>query len=529
MEILTVKNLSFSYPNSEEPVLKDISLSVRQGELLLLCGASGSGKTTLLKMLKREISPHGKRTGEILYKNKSFAELSDRDSARKIGFVFQNPEHQLVTDKVWHELAFGLESLGYDSEHIRLRVGETAGYFGMSPIFRRDTDTLSGGQKQMVCLASVMAMSPEVLILDEPTSMLDPISAGEFIHTIKRLNSELGLTIIITEHRLQEIFPVADRVAVLENGRLLTADTPKLVCEQLKENKISLGFPTAVRIGQASKHSGDCPLTVKEGRSWLETHYKPSEIPLVQNKVTKTVLTLKNISFRYEKNSPEVLRNVSFELREGEHFCLLGANGSGKTTLLKLIAGSLKCQRGRIKTEKKRISLLPQSPEVMFIADTVGEDLSDFASAEEINHTAQKLGIAHLLSRHPYDISMGELQRCALAKLLLSKPDIILMDEPAKGLDAENKISLGKIISELRSAGITVLTVTHDVEFAAEYADRCGLFFDGELLTVAVPQEFFSVNDYYTTAASRIARGRFVNAVTAQQVTDEIRRQEANE
>ncbi|MGN1126755.1 MAG: ABC transporter ATP-binding protein, partial [Ruminococcus sp.] len=388
MEILNVKDLTFSYPESKTKAIDNISFSVNSGEFVVVCGESGSGKTTLLKMLKKEIAPHGTKSGEVIFNGESIDTMEERESAQKIGFVFQKPEQQIVTDKVWHELAFGLESLGYDSDFIRLRVGEMANYFGINHMFRSKTQELSGGQKQLMNLASVMAMSPQVLILDEPTSQLDPIAANDFITTLRKLNNELGITVIIIEHRLQEVFPIADKVMVLEKGKMIAFDTPKKVCQELRNHPISAGFPSAVRIWQGAKIGGDCPLTVKEGRIFINDNFSERKIEIKKPTLDPNIqLELKEVFFRYEKGSADVLRGTTLKVHKGEHYCLLGGNGSGKTTTLKILAGIIKPYRGKVivKGEKTNrlntqqynrlgVALLPQNPETVFIKSSVIED-----------------------------------------------------------------------------------------------------------------------------------------------------------
>ena len=541
MEILNVKNLSFSYPESETKAIDNISFSIDSGEFVVVCGESGSGKTTLLKMLKREITPHGTRSGEVLFNGESIDAMEERQSAQKIGFVFQKPEQQIVTDKVWHELAFGLESLGYNSDFIRLRVGEMANYFGINHMFRSKTQELSGGQKQLMNLASVMAMSPQVLILDEPTSQLDPISANDFITTLKKLNNELGITVIIIEHRLQEVFPIADKVMVLEKGSMIAFDSPKRVCQQVKNHPISVGFPSAVRIWQGAKIGGECPLTVKEGRNFINANFPKRKIEIEEITLDPNIqLELKDVFFRYEKGSKDVLRGTTLKIHKGEHYCLLGGNGTGKTTTLKILAGIIKPYRGKVfvKGEKTNrlstpqfnrlgVALLPQNPETVFLKSSVIEDYKCLCKEKNIPENewenkiktlAKQLGISHLLNKHPYDLSGGEVQKCALCKILISNPDILLLDEPTKGIDAYGKESLMKILGDIKSLGVTIVTVTHDVEFASCVADRCGLFFDGEVLSSSSPREFFSANNFYTTSASRISRDKFENAVTVEDV-----------
>lgn len=549
MEILSIKDLTFSYPNKENFALQNVNLSINSGDFVVVCGQSGSGKTTLLRMLKKEIAPHGEKQGAVYYKGEDVEKLDDKISAQKIGFVFQKPDQQIVTDKVWHELAFGLESLGYDSDYIRLRVGEMANYFGITSLFRKKTTELSGGQKQLMNLASVMAMSPDVIILDEPTSQLDPITANDFITTLKKINDELGLTVIIIEHRLQEVFPIADKVAVMEDGKVICYDTPRNVCEKLSNHPMSQGFPSAVRIWQKSGSKGECPLTVKEGRNFINLNFSERKLPL-RNTIpnTEDIITLKDVFFRYEKGGNDILSGTNLSIKKGEHFCILGGNGSGKTTTLKILAGLLKPYRGKViidnnKMTKKTtadfnrlgVAMLPQNPESVFLKSRVIDDYTELckikgieksAYEDKINSIAEKLGIKDLLENHPYDLSGGEIQKCALGKVLISEPKILLLDEPTKGVDAYSKLSLSKILQEIKSDGVTIITVTHDVEFASIVADRCGLFFDGEVLSSLVPQEFFSKNNFYTTASSRISRDKFANAVTVDDVVSLIKEEQ---
>lgn len=549
MEILSIKDLTFSYPNKENFALQNVNLSINSGDFVVVCGQSGSGKTTLLRMLKKEIAPHGEKQGAVYYKGEDVEKLDDKISAQKIGFVFQKPDQQIVTDKVWHELAFGLESLGYDSDYIRLRVGEMANYFGITSLFRKKTTELSGGQKQLMNLASVMAMSPDVIILDEPTSQLDPITANDFITTLKKINDELGLTVIIIEHRLQEVFPIADKVAVMEDGKVICYDTPRNVCEKLSNHPMSQGFPSAVRIWQKSGSKGECPLTVKEGRNFINSNFSERKLPL-RNTIpnTEDIITLKDVFFRYEKGGSDILSGTNLSIKKGEHFCILGGNGSGKTTTLKILAGLLKPYRGKViidnnKMTKKTtadfnrlgVAMLPQNPESVFLKSRVIDDYTELCKIkgieksdyeDKINSVAEKLGIKDLLENHPYDLSGGEIQKCALGKVLISEPKILLLDEPTKGVDAYSKLSLSKILQEIKSEGVTIITVTHDVEFASIVADRCGLFFDGEVLSSLVPQEFFSKNNFYTTASSRISRDKFANAVTVDDVVSLIKEEQ---
>lgn len=508
----------------------------------MLCGESGCGKTTLLRLLKRELAPAGEISGEISLFGKPQSELDERASAAEIGYVMQNPEMQIVTDKVWHELAFGMEGLGFESEKIRLRAGEMAGYFGMDSWFRADTASLSGGQKQLLSLASVMALSPRLLLLDEPTAQLDPVSASNFISDIYRLNRDLGVTVIIAEHRLEELLPIADRAAVMECSRLIAFDSPRAVCNALGSRPISAGFPAASRISAALADSGKSPLTVREGRRFLASLdiRSGASLPNREDADGENAIEMKNIWFRYERNAPDILRGLNLSVKRGEIFSLLGGNGAGKTTALKVLSGIEKPYRGKIKLLGKNIkeyrgnelhfhnvALLPQNVHDVFLRDTVESDLRDMCRVlgysavqadEKISAVSEKLGISRLFGKHPYDLSGGEAQKCALAKILLSEPKILLLDEPTKGIDAHAKLTLRDILASLKSEGVTVVIVTHDTEFAAAASDRCALFFDGEVISPSSPRKFFSGNDFYTTAASRISRGIFENTVTVDDV-----------
>ncbi len=547
MELLQIKDLSFRYPGADAKAVDAVDLTVQRGEFVVVCGTSGCGKTTLLKLLKPALAPVGERSGSIRYKGILQEELNERTAAAEIGFVLQNPDNQIVTDKVWHELAFGLENMGLPTGVIRRRVGEMASYFGIQDWFGSSTDALSGGQKQLLNLASVMVMQPDLLILDEPTGQLDPIAASEFIATLQKLNRELGLTILLAEHRLEEVFPIADKILLMEEGKVLLYDSPKAIGTKLSgiraDHPMLEGLPAAVRIFSALNLTDECPLTVKEGRDLLEASYtaeiQPTE-PMASVVRDDAVIEVQKVWFRYEKDLPDVLRSTSLTVYKGEFFCLLGGNGTGKTTALNVIAGIDRAYRGKVlihgKNSKdykgnslyrRNLSFLPQNPQTVFLKDTVREDLAEMLDVLEIPKNSQeetvlgmadKIGIVHLLDKHPFDLSGGEQQKCALAKALLSEPKILLLDEPTKGLDAGAKQTLGKILVGLKNEGLTVVMVTHDVEFAAEYADRCGLFFDGEILSADIPERFFAENNFYTTAANRMARGLWRYAVTCRQV-----------
>ena len=536
-----IKNLSFSYPTAKgKESLHDVSLTIHKGEYVVLCGKSGSGKTTLLRHLKSVLAPHGKKSGEILFNGVPMQQVSQRDQSAKIGYVMQNPDDQIVTDKVWHELAFGLESLGVDQKTMRARVSEMACYFGIADWFHRDVANLSGGQKQLLNLASIMAMQPEVLILDEPTSQLDPIAASDFLNTVRKINIELGTTVIITEHRLEDIFPYADRAIVMDSGKVIADDTPRKIGKLLWEqgNDMFAAMPTPVRVFYGAGGEGDCPLTVREGRNWLSKAF--IEVPRIaefsakpmEDEIEKPALSLKELWFRYEKDSPDILRGVSAEVPVGSLYAIVGGNGAGKSTTLKAICGICKPYRGSVKVFGKPINkyksselfggclaMLPQDPKSLFVKKTVREDLEEMTKNKTlINEIAATCQIESLLGSHPYDLSGGEQQRAALAKVLLTQPKLLLLDEPTKGIDSFFKETLAIILCKLKEQGVTIVMVSHDVEFCAKYADQVSMFFDGQILTTDTPRRFFGANSFYTTAANRMSRHVFRNAVTAEDV-----------
>lgn len=536
-----IKDLTFSYASAKgRHSLENVSLTIEQGEFLVLCGKSGSGKSTLLRQLKTVLTPNGKRTGEILFRGVPLKQVSDREQSEKIGFVMQNPDDQIVTDKVWHELAFGLESLGCDQKTMRGRVAEMACYFGIQDWFHRDVAILSGGQKQLLNLASIMAMQPEVLILDEPTSQLDPIAASDFLNTVRKINTELGTTVIITEHRLEDIFPYADRAVVMEKGRVIADDTPGKVGQLLFEqaNPMFAAMPTPVRVYYGAGGTGEGPLTVRQGRSWLSRRFpnRPEKdaiaAPPLPEEVKDPALVLKELWFRYEKDSPDILRGVSAEIPSGSLYAILGGNGAGKSTTLKAISGICRPYRGKVTLFGKPVdkyksselfhgclAMLPQDPKSLFVKKTVREDLSEMTKDKSsIERIAALCQITELLDSHPYDLSGGEQQRAALAKVLLTNPKMLLLDEPTKGIDSFFKETFAGILSDLKKQGITIVMVSHDVEFCARYADVVSMFFDGQVLTTDTPRRFFGSNSFYTTAAHRMSRHIFHMAVTVDDV-----------
>lgn len=621
MKIIELKKLSFRYSGEDKEVLSDIDLAIEEGGFYVICGASGSGKSTLLRQLKTSLQPVGQRSGRILYYGRDLEEVSQYTQSAKIGFVFQNPDTQIVTDKVWHELAFGLESIGMPQDMIRVRVAEMASYFGIQNWFYQSTDTLSGGQKQLLNLASVMVMHPKVLLLDEPVSQLDPIAAADFMATIHKLHAEFGITVIMAEHSLEEVAAYVDEVIFMKEGRLIakgkmeelgnileTHDpsmeeiltVPMQIArgyEKLQKKKEDTAFTTNDRI----------PYTVALGQKWMAQRFPlakqeeikgfpftkqeetekfafakqeeaqrflgakqeeagrfssvkqkekkslPAKDPKKQNRGKRSfdgkkipfAIQCTELCYHYPQADVDVVDHLSLFVEEGAIFALMGGNGSGKTTTLHLLGGLLKPQKGTIeffgrsltKYKEKELrngilGVLPQDPTTLFVRKTVEEDLYEVLEDQKeqnqiktfFGETKQEiwqnvialLGIEDLLKKHPYDLSGGEQQKAALAKVLLRQPAILLLDEPTKGLDAGSKKRLGELLVGLSQKKVTILMVSHDIEFCAKYATKTGLFFDGNIASMQDTKEFFVENHFYTTAANRMCRNYFPDVVTVQ-------------
>lgn len=575
MACIDVEHLSFTYPQASAPALADVSLSIGGGEFVLVCGASGSGKTTLLRHLKPALVPHGAREGRILLDGRPIDDLSPREQAELVAFVAQDPNAQIVCDRVWHELAFGLENLGVDPVQMRSRVAEMASYFGIGGWFHRETSELSGGQKQLLNLAAAMVVRPQVLVLDEPTAQLDPIAAADFVATVRKLNLELGTTVVMTEHRLEEVYPLADRVVVMDSGAVVANGAPREVALELHRaaNPLELALPTATRVFLGSGgRGGACPLSVREGRAWLEERLdnrpgqgcggealgvaeapdggEAPEVGRIVSPDAPAALRLRELWFRYEKNGPDVLRGASLEVPRGAVYALMGANGAGKSTLLKAACGVCRTQRGHVEVlghDLRRyrgaelfrgcMAMLPQDPASLFVKETVRGELAEMSGASGagrpcradrssgagrpcepgcLEAVAELCAVERLLERNPCDLSGGERQRVALAKVLLTDPQLVLLDEPTKGLDAAAKREFARLLGQMATRGVTVLMVSHDVEFCAEHATRVGMFFDGQVVAEADPREFFLANAFYTTAARRMGRGLVEGAVTVE-------------
>lgn len=513
MELFSIENLNFKYKSSEKKALKDVSFRINTGEIITLCGVSGCGKSTLLRHFKSVLMPDGERSGNVIFKGKSLAEWDMGEQTCKIGFISQSADNQIVTDKVYHELAFGLESLGMDNQTIRLRVAEMSTFFGIDEWFYKDVNKLSGGQKQILALASVMTMMPEIIIADEPTSQLDIIAAREFTDLLVRINKELGVTVLITEHRLENILPHSNRVIVMDDGKIIEDDSPKKVCVALRNRKHKMfkSMPVPAKIWNEYKEIDyPCPLTINEGRMWLEENSDKICINPHKNenelRSERLVLETKEVWFKYEKNAKDTLKGISVKFYAGNIYGILGGNGAGKSTFLSVISGVKKTYRGTVSLREKAV-LMPQNPKNLFVKNSVLEELSEITNDKnKINNVIDICRLDFLLNMHPYDLSGGEMQRLALGKILLTDSEILMFDEPTKGMDNDFKEVLGEILSRLVNEGKTIIIVSHDIEFCSKWTNYSYMIFNGELISGNNTRVFFRENNFYTTAANQMAR-----------------------
>lgn len=474
MDFLKINNLNFIYgilntsaKKTDGFALKGINLKIDEGDIVTLCGPTGCGKSTLLKLLKAEIAPAGDLSGEIIFCGKKLSELTAKEQSKDIALLFQNTEDQIVTDKVWHELAFGLENLGFSQADMENRIAEIIAFFRLESISRSDTGTLSGGQKQLLLLATLLAMSPKLLLLDEPISALDPENAEMFISALKRLHDQTGITIIIAEHKIDYIAPISDRMVVMDGGRIICQDKPD---EAIKEYR---------KLLPPIKREADYPKSSR-GESRREA-----------------ALTLKNVYYRYERNSGDVLENLEASFEKGKCHAIFGCNAAGKTTLFNLISGFYKPQEGKIIFSKKKakIAYLPQNVELLFTAETVEQELANVGlKKSDYPNYVNRL---NLLSS-PYDLSGGEKQLLALAKVSALNPDILLMDEPSKGMDTNLERILQSELKRFTENGICVVMSTHDLEFAYAVSDLCSILSMGRLTGFKNTEEFFETNKLYS-------------------------------
>ncbi len=536
MALLEIKNLSFIYALEDKYALNNISFSVNEGDFLLVCGKTGCGKTTLLKLMKKELMPNGKKCGEVLFLGKN---IEENDQPQSIGYVFQNPDNQIVTDKVWHELSFGLENLNTSQDVMSNRIAEIANFFGIDNWFYDKTANLSGGQKQILNLASVLVMNPRVILLDEPTSQLDPIARSNFLGLLTKINKELGITIILVEHNLEDVFGIVDEVLLLDSSKLLIKDLKEEVNNYIRINNLDIkeALPSALQITNALDLKAS--YFVKDARNELINSFlntTPNMQYNTPNLSDSTVIEAKGIFYSYARERQDILNDLTIKVMKGEILSVLGSNGSGKTTLLNVLSGVIKPYSGKVLINGKKIkeyknnslyinnlTVLPQNPLNVFLKKKVIDDLEDSlqiggSNEEEKNRIIELFQLEPYLYSHPFDLSGGEIQKCALAKILLLKPKILFLDEPTKGLDAFAKKQLINILKRLQKEEVTIVIVTHDIEFSATISDRIAMLFDGKINNPTDVHEFFSNNILYTTKASLISKNFYENTVTNKEV-----------
>ena len=525
---IEVRGLSFAYPGAEAPVLEGLDWRVSQGAFALLVGGTGSGKSTLLSLLKPEIAPAGTRSGELRVLGEPVADMDVRASAERVGYVFQDPENQIVCETVWHEMAFGLENLGVSRDEMRRRVAETSYFFGLEDWLHRDTDTLSGGRKQLLSLAAVLTLRPRVLLLDEPTSQLDPVAEKNFLHALFRVNRELGCTVVVATHQPRPMLEYATCAYRIEGGRVReVADIASLGHrEELFSGEVpGWGGSRRAKNGIFSSVSGQlgsldprggapgAKKGLKSGRSAeFEAQIQPQDDSgapsraggrrILQKMHGGSATTLSEGWFRYDRATGWVLRGLDVAFSAGAVHAIVGGNGCGKSTMLLVLAKTAKLQRGRMVRGAASAALLPQNPKALLVAETVRDELMEWASTcgydENLaRERAAQLGLDGLETRHPYDLSGGQRQLLALAKLLLIGPELLLLDEPTKGLDLESRRIIAHALRDHAKAGGTVIMATHDLDFAEQVADDVAMMFDGEIACMEPPADFFADNVFY--------------------------------
>lgn len=525
---IEVRGLSFAYPGAEAPVLEGLDWRVSQGAFALLVGGTGSGKSTLLSLLKPEIAPTGERAGELRVLGESVADMDVRTSAERVGYVFQDPENQIVCEAVWHEMAFGLENLGMSRDEMRRRVAETSYFFGLEDWLHRDTDTLSGGRKQLLSLAAVLALRPRVLLLDEPTSQLDPVAEKSFLHALFRVNRELGCTVVVATHQPRPMLEYATCAYRIEGGRVReVADMASLGRREslFSDDTLGWGAIRCAKNGVFSRREDNLgslepPGVVSSAKKSLELD-KSSEFVaqtslengseafprtdgsrILQKMHGGSATTLSEGWFRYDRASGWVLRGLDASFSAGAVHAIVGGNGCGKSTILSVLAKTAKLQRGRMVRGAASAALLPQNPKALLVAETVRDELMEWSSTcgydENLaRERAVQLGLDGLETRHPYDLSGGQRQLLALAKLLLIGPELLLLDEPTKGLDLESRRIIARALRDHAKAGGTVIMATHDLDFAEQVADDVAMMFDGEIACMEPPADFFADNVFY--------------------------------
>ncbi|GAB6181813.1 energy-coupling factor transporter ATPase [Desulfotomaculum defluvii] len=540
MSLYQIQNLTYYYPENERASLAKINLNIDTGEFILVAGASGSGKSSLARVLAGLLPNFygGRFGGEIYYRGQELREIDRRQLAREVGIVFQDPEKQLVMSSVEAEIAFGLENLGLSQRDMFRRVAEVIGFLDLTALKQKDITNLSGGHKQKLALASVLAMQPKVLILDEPTSQLDPVAAEDFLNLIKRLNEELGFTVVLIEQRLERCFHLADRVIMMERGKVVQDAQPVQVARWAAKKGIPFIPPVARLFSLLGYHT--VPITIKEGRKQLIKLFgeeaTSTEVNLTQPKNQSTeaglgqipLLEVKKLWYSYP-GGKEVLQEINLKINNGEFIVILGENGAGKSTLLKNLVGLVQPGRGKVKlNNNSRVAYLSQNPNDYLFQDTVEDELmftlKNFKLKDDgiIDQILEQLQLSCNRGVNPRDLSSGERQRVALASIMVTRPELLVLDEPTRGLDYHLKEELGNFLINQTAHGVSVVMVTHDIEFAAKYASRVIMMFDGRIVSDGDTCETFAKSIYYSTQIGKLFRGFSQGILTFQQAIEKI-------
>lgn len=518
MHCIETINLSFRYPR-EQILWENLNFTVKRGSFTLLLGPNGSGKSVLLRHLVYKLKPHGESKGQILFHGVPLEEMTPLSRVEKIAYVGQNPEIQMVSESVWQELAFSLENIGMEAGAMRLRIAEIANFFGIEDWFWEKTYTLSGGQKQILNVASALLLRPDLLILDEPDGSLDPVMRSELFAILNRLNQELGITILLCSHNWSIALPFATEVLYLENKKIDKFTSPQNFAHYLLSvnHPLSFALPSASQVHyqqNPSVSSEDLALTLADAQTNLKSSVLENK-NAVETQDFPKLLEIQDLSFRYQQTSKNILNHLQLEVPAKSFFCLLGANGSGKSTLLKCLMEALS-YNGKILWEGKKskknqstiaLAYLPQNALLLFQQEKIiDEIITNGLNPDEAREHLKQLSLEGMENRSPFDLSGGELQRLALSLLFLRKPKVLLLDEPTNNLSPEDIRQLGELLQNFRKDGGTVIAVSHNLSFSATYATHLALLFQGEVTGVYSTQEFFQNNFFYTTEARHIAR-----------------------
>jgi len=533
--MLAFDHVSYTYPGAMTPALRDLSLSIAEGEFVLVAGASGAGKSTFLRSINGLV-PHfygGRFGGQVTIAGHDTRTHQPRDLAHVVGFVFQDPEAQMVVEIVEDEIVFGMENAGTERQVMRRRVEEVLDQLEIAHLRRRHVATLSGGERQRVAIASALAAQPQVLVLDEPTSQLDPHTAEEVLTALQKLNADLGLTIVLSEHRLERVVQYADRLLLFDRqpdqAPTIIDGAPRDV---LRHSALA---PPVAALGNALGWQ-PLPLTIKEARRHVVAQELDRQGPLphpLSQAWERGVAQRRGEGLRIDNLSVEidgqdVVYGVSLQAARGELVAIMGRNGAGKTTLLRAIMGLIEPAHGRIVVDQRDITSMPteerarlvgyvpQDPRTLLFRETVADELRwtlhnlrpQDTHDDLIQRTLEQLGIAHLADAHPRDLSGGEQQRVALAAILVAKPHVLLLDEPTRGLDYQAKQALISVLRQLQAADHTILLVTHDVEFVAACADRVVLLGDGEVIVDGPPADIMNDSLIFSSQIGKLFRNR---------------------